>query len=419
MSRPDAPSTPGNARTLNVERVVRDLVSLPLMRENVFHSAKYLDGKTEKEVCDLLLVHRGEAIVVSIKAQEKKRDEAGTHRWLKKTAGKATGQLGGAFTTLKSREYWCEHGMRGRVRFHPGELRPRHNVALLESRFETLVEIDRTELDRLRAKTPLTLMGIADFLYVAKYLRTWRDLVHYLESRSAVLREPDTHTLGAEPALFAYYTAMQDSFSGCTGIADAKLVRAAGKHIREGSAFRDKELALASIFEGFIEQISTAGNVELPEDAHELREQLPPLSAGGRDVLREDLCDLTIQERAAIGEQIGTLSERVLRETDPEPLFYGAVRFNTRPEMLFVIVVGRDVPHGEASASAIDTMIAGCVHYGKTTGVLLLANQVGPDLQHTLSRFGDIRPTVEYAAVGEELFGHVRPRRTERARHRR
>jgi hypothetical protein len=262
-------------------------------------------------------------------------------------------------------------------------------------------------------------MGIADFLYVANYLRTWRDLVRYLDSRSAVLRELAMRTVGAEPALFGYYTAMRDSFSGCTGIADAKIVRAAGKHVREGSAFRDRELALATILEGFIEQISSAGDVELPDGADELRERLPRVSAVGRGVLREDLCDLTIQERAAIGEQIGTLSERVMRETDPKPLLYGAVRLNTHPEKLFVIVVGRDVPHGEASVSAIDTTIAGCVHYGKTTGVLLLANQVGPELRFTLSRFGDIRPTVEFVAAGEELFGHLRPRRTERARYRR
>lgn len=416
MSPPVEPHKSGNARTMNAERVVRDLVSLPLMRENVFLSPKYLRGKAEKEVCDLLLVHRDEAIVVSIKAQEKRRDEAGTHRWLRNTVGKAINQLGGAYTTLKAREYWCEHGLRGHVRFQPGEIRARHGLALLESRFESVVDVDGTEFARLQARTPVTLMGIADFLYVASYLRTWRDLVQYLDARLAVLREPDVRTLSAEPALFGYYTAMRDSFSGCNGIADAKIVQAAGKHVREGSAIRDKERMLASILEGFIEQISAAGHAELPDDADELRERLPPVSAAGRDVLREDLCDLTIQERAAIGEQIGTLSERVMRETDPEPLLYGAVRLNTHPQKVFVIVVGRDVPHGEASISAIDATIAGCVHYGKTTGVLLLANQVGPELRFTLARFGDVRPTIEMAAAGEELFGHVRPRKTERAR---
>lgn len=43
MSRPAALKTPWNARTLKVELVV------PCMRENVVHSAKYLDGTTEKE----------------------------------------------------------------------------------------------------------------------------------------------------------------------------------------------------------------------------------------------------------------------------------------------------------------------------------------------------------------------------------
>lgn len=413
MNPSDAIRPPPNARTLNVERVVAELVSLPLMRENVFHSAKYLDGTTEKEVCDLLLVHRDGAIVVSIKAQEKKRDEAKTHRWLRNTAGKALSQLRGAYTTLKNREYWCEHGVRGRVHFQPGEIRPHHGLALLESRFESVVDVDGAELDRLGTTTPVTLMGITDFLYVTSYLRTWRDLVRYLDSRSSVLRDPDRRVMGAEPSLFGYYTAMRDTFSGCGGIADAKIVRAAGKHVSDGSAFRDRERALASILEDFIEAIATAGNLDLPPDAEGMSE---PVCAVGKEVVRDDLCDLTIQERAELGEQIATLSQRVLAETEPEPIFYGAVRFGRYPKKVYVIIVARDTDHSEASVAAMDLTIAACVHYEKKTGVFLLANQVGPELCFSLGRFDDVRPSIEMVAAGQDYFGRVRPRTVRRGR---
>jgi hypothetical protein len=399
---------------MNAERVVRDLVSLPLMRENVFHSARYLDGTTEKEVSDLLLVHRSQAIVAAIKAQEKKRDETGTGRWLRKAVAKAISQLGGAYTTLRTRDSWCEHGVRGRVRFLSGEIQPRHGLALVESRFESVVDVDGPQLDQLRAVAPVTLMGVADFLYVASYLRTWRDLVRYLDSRSAVLREPDARTIGAEPALFAYYTAMGDSFSGCTGILDAKLVRAGGKHVRKGSAFRDKERALASILEGFIEAIGATGELDLPGDASDLR--LEATCVVGKDVVRDDLCDLTIQERAALGEQIGTLSQRVLEDAAPKPVFYAAVRFGRYPEKVYMVVVTRDIDHAEASVEAMDIAIAGCMHYGRKTSVLLLANQLGPALRFTLARFDEVRPSIEMVDAAREYFDGVRPRSARRTR---
>jgi antitoxin (DNA-binding transcriptional repressor) of toxin-antitoxin stability system len=61
------------------------------------------------------------------------------------------------------------------------------------------------------------------------------------------------------------------AFSGCRGIADAKLVAAAGKHVREGSAFRDGELLLASILEDYIAGLTDAIAMDLPPDADKLR----------------------------------------------------------------------------------------------------------------------------------------------------
>jgi hypothetical protein len=402
-------------RTLYVEKMVAELLCLPFMRENVFHSARYLDGKNEKEVCDVLLVHRNEAIVISIKAQEKERDRTSTERWLKKNSAKAIQQLGGAYRTVKSREFWCEHGVWGRKQFRPGDVVPRHGIAVLESSFESLVAVDGKELDRLGSSAPITLMTVADFMTVAQYLRTWRDLTAYLDSRVAVLPEPDRRIIGAERALFGFYTANRDTFSGCGGIADAKIVTAGEKHIREGSAFRDRELRLAFILEQLIEQITASGDVDLPADAEDLRQHFDR-HPSGKDVIRDDLCDLTIQERATLGEQIGHLCGLVEQDKHTNPLLYGAVRFDRHPDKVYVVVVGWEVSLGEASLSAMDLTLAACVHYEKKTGVLLLMNQTGPDIRFTIGRTDNVHRTIEMAAAGEEYFGKVRPRRWEEAR---
>lgn len=64
-----------NTRTTQLEKVVAELLSKPLMRENVFHSAKFIGGGTEKEVCDILLLHKRQGIVISIKGQDVARTE--------------------------------------------------------------------------------------------------------------------------------------------------------------------------------------------------------------------------------------------------------------------------------------------------------------------------------------------------------
>ena len=56
-------------RTLWAERQVEEVLSLPLVSEFVFRSPKHNDPN-EKEVIDHLIVHKGDCILISQKAQE-------------------------------------------------------------------------------------------------------------------------------------------------------------------------------------------------------------------------------------------------------------------------------------------------------------------------------------------------------------
>ena len=56
-------------RTLWAERQVEEVLSLPLISEFVFRSPKHNDPN-EKEVIDHLIVHKGNGILISQKAQE-------------------------------------------------------------------------------------------------------------------------------------------------------------------------------------------------------------------------------------------------------------------------------------------------------------------------------------------------------------
>ena len=71
-------------RTIRAEAVLAAFASTPLMRQSVFRSPKFLDGKIDKEVCDTLLVHRGEAIVIQMKAHQEPKSEQATRKWVAK-----------------------------------------------------------------------------------------------------------------------------------------------------------------------------------------------------------------------------------------------------------------------------------------------------------------------------------------------
>ena len=63
-------------RTLWAERQVEEVLSLPLISEFVFRSPKHKDP-TDKEVIDHLIVHKGDGILISQKAQENPTSHCG------------------------------------------------------------------------------------------------------------------------------------------------------------------------------------------------------------------------------------------------------------------------------------------------------------------------------------------------------
>ena len=108
-------------------------MSLPLISKFVFRSRKHHDPN-EKEVIDHLIVHKGDAILISQKAQEDPASlsvEKNQLRVLKNIHG-ALKPIYGSIRKPDDRPKWCDHPRRGRVEF---STLPRiiHGVALVET----------------------------------------------------------------------------------------------------------------------------------------------------------------------------------------------------------------------------------------------------------------------------------------------
>jgi hypothetical protein len=107
-------------RTRWAEEQSEELLAIPFISEFVFRSPQVWD-KTQKEVADLLIFHKGKGLLVSQKAQEDpdSRDERKNELWVLKYAKAVVSQLVGALRS-DHKNIWCDHPRRGRVDFAGG-----------------------------------------------------------------------------------------------------------------------------------------------------------------------------------------------------------------------------------------------------------------------------------------------------------
>jgi hypothetical protein len=120
-------------RTRWAEEQLEELLAIPFISEFVFRSPQVWD-KTQKEVVDLLIFHRGNGLLVSQKAQEDpdSRDERRNELCVLKNAKAALSQLLGAIGS-KHKNIWCDHPHRGRVDFADGLPPIAHGIILVET----------------------------------------------------------------------------------------------------------------------------------------------------------------------------------------------------------------------------------------------------------------------------------------------
>ena len=170
-------------RTLWAERQVEELLSLPLISEFVFRSPKH-NAPTEKEVIDHLIVHKGDGILISQKAQDDptSRTAHKNELWVLNNIQDALKPIYRAIRKPDDRPKWCEHPRRGRVEF---ATLPRiiHGVALVETWRPVDLKEVAADLPLEYLGVPITYMSINDFLNIVMQLRTVPEVLEYLNAR--------------------------------------------------------------------------------------------------------------------------------------------------------------------------------------------------------------------------------------------
>jgi hypothetical protein len=202
-----------------------------LVADFVLRSPKYLDGRIEKEVCDHIIEQSATALLIQLKTQDpvSPRSPAKELKWISKAVDAADRQTAGSVRVLSQAEVHADHARRGRVTIAPGQLSPKHALALVELRGQATITIPR--LPRHRDGIPRHFMTPGDFVAIVRELQTVPDLFDYLDARSK-LPERVASTLGHEQVLLDWYLATGSSFEGLGSIEEA-VARSA--KLRSGS----------------------------------------------------------------------------------------------------------------------------------------------------------------------------------------
>jgi hypothetical protein len=391
-------------RTLWAERQVEVVLSLSLISEFVFRSPKHNDPN-EKEVVDHLIVHKGDSILISQKAQEDPtgRSAQKNELWVLKNIQDALKPICGSIRKPDDRPKWCDHPRRGRVEF---STLPRiiHGVALVETWHPVDLKQIADELPLEYLGVPLTYMSINDFLNIVWQLRTVPEVLEYLNAR----RELPTDCLrmvGDELPFYELYITNGGSFKGCMGQADAR--RAAETHddlLRE-ALDRSEEY---KFYSSQIEHVADALSKRDPNYA----DGLPPEALALFDkegerknylILQEVLTDMRLTERAAIGRQFHNVAESMRGRASG--LTMAAAHCDGR-DWVFVFISCRGVDKPTQYGIAKILTGGALAHYQKKNCFVVIDR----DGEHyDLMRSNpEYEPDAADIAAGEKHFGHLR-----------
>jgi hypothetical protein len=394
------------SRTQWAERQAEEFLAAPLISEFIFRSPQMLDG-TQKEVADLLIVHKGNGLLVSQKAQEDplSRDQHKNELWVLKAAKKGLDQLLGALRP-STKAIWCEHPRRGRVEFSAGLPPITHGIVTVETFRSVDLQSGAADLPLEQTGVPLTYLSLNDFLNVATQLRTVPELLRYLNARRD-LPEAALRRVGDEQPLFEFYL-LHGTLKQCRGHGHAREVVEAAAHEIDEVVERMPEY---HYFSGLMEHVADA----LATRSATCLDGLPTNLAAKYDApgarqnylrMQEVLTDLPLRDRAALGKQFAMVIENLSGRS--EGYTQATAHLDSRPDWVFVF--GSSKGWGrEGMLRCIEPMMRAALSYYQKRQCMFVIDRDGEGYEVAITRQGQtFSPTPEDVLAGNKLFSGLR-----------
>jgi hypothetical protein len=174
----------------------------------------------KREICDLLAVLDGQALPIQIKTQSPNalRTNNTEARWFRNKIKKASRQVSGSLRIIETNEIRAVNRIRDIIHFPQGSLSSRHGIALFD-----IIKGEQSIPDEVTHSTPnnqtIHYFSFLDFLNLLKHLRTFPDLIYYLDQR-AQLAPHLKPALNKEKDAYAFFLTHKRSFNDVSQKAD-------------------------------------------------------------------------------------------------------------------------------------------------------------------------------------------------------
>jgi hypothetical protein len=252
---------------------------------------------------------------------------------------------------------------------------------------------------------PISYFSLNDFLNLIQELRAFPEILAYLEQR-ALLPEPDRAGVGGEPVIYYQYLKNEGGFAGWTNFCEMQ---------QAGLSRADEMLELFRTKHDldrdsrFVEVVGDRLAMRLETYRHDLPPEVlerfdSPDNRANYLLMQEELCDLNLVERRALGKMHADLSAMLDDDSSPSSLTY-AVWDDVKRGRLYIISASRGVSRRDAINAASQLLVGGLAFYGKERGIAIVARQ-GENFEVML--MAGIQPTKESLAVGKARFGSLR-----------
>lgn len=220
---------------------------------------------------------------------------------------------------------------------------------------------------------PVTYLAVNDFCNLVDELRTFSDIAAYFEARQ-VLPARVQRTVGDEKPLFEYYILNKESFRGCLGYEDARITAAA----------RESDIEMYAYFKsvrdglgGMIECVSDRLAARLENYADGLDQNVAamyddPAARRNYLMMQEELCDLRLHERRAVGMQLKHVIEKVEKSPEAESMSYGAAYVDSKPDFVYVLVAAKGINRAEILKRSTLLLRAAMTCYKKSSGMVIV-----------------------------------------------
>lgn len=391
-------------RTQWAEEFIEQFAAPPLVREWVFRGPCRTDRGLEKEVCDLIISLRNDALLIQMKCQENpdRFTDAKRMNWVLKQTEGALSQIKGAIRSLKVVEIWCNHPRRGRVSFNPGELRPAQAIVLVENWGDRVpIPID---FPTAHDDVPISYFSVNDFQNIINELRAFPEILAYLKMRQSLPQET-TKAIGGENVLFLYYLLHDRTFDGWTNYQEAAQAAEAVRDPRTVlQAARDGEHG-AHLLERVADALATRADdylVGLPSDLAERFDS--PANRTNYLRMQENICDLSLKGRRLLGMKLWELIQS-LRPDEPQDMTFATAHVDDKPDFLYILASAKGFDRATLLKRGVYALWAGLPHYSKKAG-LYIADRDGEGFEVVYLSGSDA--TDEAREAGRTMFGSLK-----------